>query len=91
MLLPVLHGTATNEEGVSIITQRLLDECRQELSAVYPFSKQEMNFLDGVNAKGKIVPSLITSEVELQARIARHPMLLWKAMNVSKHFEGNKN
>ncbi len=91
MLLPVLHGTATNEEGISIIAQRLLDECRQGISAVYPFSEKEMVFLDGVNAKGKIVPSLITSDTQLQARISRHPMLLWKVMNVSKHFRDNKD
>ena len=86
MLVPVIHKTAVDKEGVEVFSKRLLDECRQGLSAIYPFTKQEMDFLDGVNAKGKIIPSLITSDTQLQTRIARHPMLLWKAMNVIKHF-----
>ena len=86
MLVPVIHKTAVDKEGVEVFSKRLLDECRQGLSAIYPFTKQEMDFLDGVNAKGEIIPSLITLDTQLQTRIARHPMLLWKAMNVSKHF-----
>jgi hypothetical protein len=86
MLVPVIHKKAVDKEGVEIFSRRLLEECRQALSAIYPLSEQEMEFLDGINAKGKIVPSLITSDKQLQTRIAKHPMLLWKAMNVSKHF-----
>ena len=87
MLIPVIHRIATfDEEDIAVFAQRLVDECRQSLSAVYPFSKQEMDFLDGVITKGKIEPSLITAETQLQARIEKHPMLLWKVMNVNKHF-----
>ncbi len=87
MLLPMLHKTVTNGKDVAAFTQRWVDGCRKSLSAVFPFTKKEMDFLDAVNAKGRIVPSLITGDIRLQARIARHPMLLWKTMNVKKHFE----
>ena len=88
MLTPVIHRVAVDDkDGIEVFAQRLVNECKQNLSAVYPFSKQEMDFLDGIIAKGKIEPSLITTDKQLQARIEKHPMLLWKVMNVNKHFE----
>lgn len=88
MLTPVIHRVAVDDkDGIEVFAQRLVNECKQNLSAIYPFSEQEMDFLDGVIAKGKIEPSLITTDKQLQARIVKHPMLLWKVMNVNKHFE----
>lgn len=87
MLMPVIHRvTASDVKDTTAFAKRLIDECRQNLSAVYPFSKQELDFLDGVNTKGRIDPSLITEDTQLQARIKKHPMLRWKVMNVNKHF-----
>jgi hypothetical protein len=45
-----------------------------------------MAFLDRILSEGQIEPSLLTADAEVQTRIMRHPMLLWKAMNVRKHF-----
>jgi hypothetical protein len=35
--------------------------------------------------KGKIVPSLLTSDKDLMARISRQPLLEWKALNVREY------
>ncbi|KAF5429235.1 hypothetical protein C5S39_09180 [Candidatus Methanophagaceae archaeon] len=69
-----------------MFVQRLVSECREQLSVVYPLSAQEMEFLDRILTKGQIEPSLLTTDTEVQDRITRNPMLLWKAVNVRRHF-----
>jgi len=88
MLTPVLHGNIAGYGKIDVpdFAQRLVEECRDELSVVFPLSVKEMEFLDRILTKGQIEPSLITEDVELQTRILRHPMLLWKAVNVRNHF-----
>jgi len=88
MLIPLLHAhiAGDGENDVQAFAQRLAAECRKELSIVFPLSVEEIEFLDRILTKGQIEPSLITADVELQTRIMRHPMLLWKAVNVRKHF-----
>jgi len=34
----------------------------------------------------EIEPSLITTDADVQDRITRNPMLLWKAVNVRRYF-----
>ena len=88
MLTPVLHGNiaGSGKKDAQDFAQRLVEECRHELSVVFPLSVKEMEFLDRILTRGEIEPSLITADAELQTRILRHPMLLWKAVNVRKHF-----
>ena len=86
--MPVIHKI-TDPESDIIAFSKLVDECKKNLSVVFPFTKQEIDFLEGVNTKGKIEPSLITDDVQLQARIEKHPMLLWKVMNVNIHRSGS--
>ncbi|KGM38556.1 hypothetical protein JY97_15530 [Alkalispirochaeta odontotermitis] len=87
MLIPLLHANIVGDEqyDVQVFAQSLVDNCRNELSVVFPLKVEEMEFLDRILTKGQIKPSLITADVELQTRIMRHPMLLWKALNVRKH------
>ncbi len=47
---------------------------------------QEMEFLDRILTKGEIEPSLLTTDTDVQDRITRSPMLLWKAVSVRRHF-----
>ncbi len=53
---------------------------------VLPISDEEMAFLDRLNGDGEIHPELLTKDDDLQERIRINPGLLWKALNVKKHF-----
>ena len=46
----------------------------------------QRRFLDELNDRGDIVPELLTGDTHLQCLIRVHPGLLWKALNVKKHF-----
>jgi hypothetical protein len=85
-LIPLLRRdylTNTGEPG--ILGNRLLEECRQALDVVLPLSKTEMEFLNQLLEKGEINPSLLTTNKELAEGISRHPLLVWKALNVRQH------
>jgi hypothetical protein len=57
-------------------------ECREALSVVLPLTEKELAFIDKLNGDGEIVPQLLTDDSVLIDRIARHPALQWKALNV---------
>jgi predicted nucleotidyltransferase component of viral defense system len=87
-LLPLLRqsqriGPAESEEWA----RGLVEACRKELERLLPFTDAEREFLDRLLDRGEIVPSLITPDAALADRIARHPLLGWKAQNVRKHKE----
>lgn len=85
-LFPVMRQNLVPGEGdLSQYGQKLVAECRDKLSIVYPFSEKEMAFLDFLLNKGEINGALLTNEQEMQDRINRHPMLHWKALNVRKY------
>ena len=64
---------------------RMVNECREALSAVLPISEAERVFLDALLDEGRIEPSLLTDDESLQDRIRRQPLLEWKAQNVRQH------
>jgi predicted nucleotidyltransferase component of viral defense system len=82
-LLPLLP--AGSAEGDDSYGKRIVEDCRQRLSVVLPFTDSEMEFLNLLLDKGEIVPSLLTSDKDLQGRISRHPLLEWKALNVREY------
>jgi len=87
MLIPVLRENfVSGGENISMFVQRLVSECRELLAVVYPLSAQEMEFLDRILTKGKIEPSFLTTDADVQDRITRNPMLLWKVVNVRSYF-----
>lgn len=88
MLLPVLNDNIINQISDASLSfgKRLVDECRARLGALCRFTESELEFLNAILDRGEIKPELITSDYELQTRIAGQPMLQWKAMNVRKHF-----
>ena len=65
-------------------------ECREALRAVLPLSDREREFIERINGIGVIAPDLLTDDKELANRIARHPALLWKALNVRDFKRGAK-
>lgn len=87
-LLPLLRAEVIDSLGEprSAWGERLLNECRAALSIVLPLRDNERAFLDRLLDKGEIEPELLTDDAELIARAKRHPDLLWKALNVRKHY-----
>jgi hypothetical protein len=64
---------------------RIVEECRERLAYVLPFTGAEMEFLNRLLDYGEIEPSLLTEDEALVERIRQHPMLHWKALNVRKY------
>jgi predicted nucleotidyltransferase component of viral defense system len=85
-LLPLLRRTSAEENEPQIFYgKRMVKECQHALSTVLPFSDSETEFLNQLLDKGNVVPSLMTSDENLQDRIRRHPLIEWKALNVRKY------
>ena len=59
-----------------------MEETRNALDSLLPFTESEKEFLDRLLDYGEIVPSLLTDDEGLAARIRHHPGLEWKALNV---------
>lgn len=86
-LIPMLRAdVAPARDQIAGWTQQLVAECRDLLSVVLPLEPPERKFLDALNDRGEIVPELLTDEARMQDLIRAHPGLLWKALNVKKHF-----
>ena len=66
-------------------TEKMVAECKDGLTAVLPLEASERQFLDALNDRGEIIPSLLTTDSRLQQVIQTHPGLLWKARNVRRH------
>ena len=58
--------------------------CRARVQPRLAFTPNERAFLDGVVERGEIHAALLDVEPDVHDRIARMPMLLWKAENVRK-------
>ena len=85
-LVPTLRLGAMQElSGSGNYGRGLVEECRQALSAILPFTDREFEFLDLLLDKGQIDGSFLTADVTLQNRIQRQPLLEWKALNVRQH------
>ncbi len=88
-LLPTLRRDGATE-GLSPAHwgARLLDETRDALADLLPFTETESEFLDRILDQGEIAPELVTTDAGLTDRIKRHPLLQWKALNVRRHKSG---
>ena len=85
-LFPLLRmRSVEGDESPASYGKRLVEECRDRLSVVLPFTDSETEFLNLLLDKGEVVPSLLTSDKDLQERISRHPLLEWKALNVREY------
>jgi len=85
-LIPTLRvAESAEQESFDQYGLRLVEECRQALSVVLPFSENEKAFLDLLLEQGEIDSSILTSDLDLQQRIQKQPLLEWKAVNVRKH------
>lgn len=87
MLVPMLRdGVTPKRKEIQSWTNRLVAECREQLAPLLPLSIEEIAFLSALNDRGEVKPELLTADDALKQRISAHPGLLWKALNVKKHF-----
>lgn len=86
-LIPMLRyrSRPPDVRDVEIWTRKLVDDTQALLGVVLPLTDNEMHFLTRLNDQGAIEPEHLTRDPRLQDRIARHPGLAWKALNVRKH------
>ena len=63
----------------------LVEECQKDLANVLPFTVAESEFLDLLLDTGEIDATILTTNLDLQQRIQKHPLLQWKALNVKRH------
>ncbi|HNS45492.1 MAG TPA: nucleotidyl transferase AbiEii/AbiGii toxin family protein, partial [Alphaproteobacteria bacterium] len=81
-LIPTLRASGIERIQKDHFGKSLVADCRNFLSVLLPFTKNEMEFLDQVLDKGTIAPEFLTDDEDMQDRIRHHPLLEWKAMNV---------
>ncbi|HAJ26304.1 MAG TPA: nucleotidyl transferase AbiEii/AbiGii toxin family protein [Syntrophus sp. (in: bacteria)] len=81
-LIPTLRAAGIERLPQNHFGKGLVEDCRNLLAALLPFTEAEMEFLNRVLDKGEIEPELLTDDVDLQNRIKKHPLLEWKAVNV---------
>lgn len=79
--IPLSGNLASTEQ----YGNQLLEECRQSLSTVLPFTGPERTFLDLLLDHGEIKATILTDNTRLQQCIQKQPLLEWKAINVRKH------
>lgn len=85
-LTPTLRSASVQEIGnTEAFGKRLVEETKEALSFLFPFSDSEKEFLDRLLDQGEIIPALLTDDADLQSKIQGHPLLAWKAVNVRKH------
>lgn len=87
-LIPLLRSNEITGDGNhERWASRLVEECRQAISIVLPFTEKEREFLDHILDHGDIKPLLITDDKDMAERIRKHPGLQWKALNVKEFKE----
>lgn len=85
-LQPLLRrGDAEHLLDAADWARAMLEQVRSGLSWLLPLNEQATEFLTRLNDHGEIRPELLTTDVEMQARLVEHPGLLWKALNVRRH------
>jgi hypothetical protein len=85
-LIPMLRlGAIQGTDGAEKYGKKLMEECRQALSAVLPFNDAEREFLYLLLDKGEIDSTILTADATFQSRIQQQPLLKWKALNVRKY------
>lgn len=70
--------------GQKAWTENAIKLCKERLEPILDLTAGERAFLEGVIEKGEIDASGLDADDELRARIARMPMLKWKAGNAAK-------
>lgn len=84
-LLPVLRRQFIENDMPANWAEQMIHQCKDALSVVLPLKDHEIAFLDALLDRGDIKPELLTDDSDMAKRIATHPLLQWKAVNVKRH------
>lgn len=85
-LIPTLHlKKRYGRNEASEFGSWLLQGCKENLSAILPYTDSERQFLDLLLGQGEIDASLLTADKTLQQSIESQPLLKWKVLNVRRH------
>lgn len=86
MLIPMFKLNKEIEHK-KIITwsNTLLSECQLVLTKLLPLNSNEIEFLNALLDRGKILPELISDDKCVCDKIALQPGLLWKAHNIKQY------
>ncbi|HZZ33437.1 MAG TPA: nucleotidyl transferase AbiEii/AbiGii toxin family protein [Phenylobacterium sp.] len=79
------QGAFTDAGGSQAWIEDSVAACRQGLAGLFDRTPGEQRFLDALLDRGEIDPSGLDAPEEVRARIARMPMLAWKAQHVVAH------
>ena len=84
-LLPSLRASSIKDMSAADYGTSLVEECREAMSTLLPFTDAEQAFLDRLLDYGEIDATYLTSDAMLQQRIQAQPWLEWKAQNVRQY------
>lgn len=82
------RGTFKDAGGMRAWIEESVAICRDCLRGLFEWSEGERRFLDALIEGGEIDPSGLDAPPDVIERIARMPMLAWKAQNVAAHVAG---
>lgn len=86
MLLPVLRDEQLKDKKTIITwSQSLIGTCKQHLTRIISYTQNELDFLTGILDHGKLTPEFLTHDTKLIETLNKHPVLLWKCLNVQEH------
>lgn len=81
----VPQGTFKDVGGMRTWIEESVELCRTALGGLLEWSDGESRFLDALIDRGEIDPSGLDAPAQVIERIARMPMLAWKAQNVAAY------
>ena len=84
-LVPLLRVRAGAESRGASITEALQSKVRPVVEKMIRWSEDESRFLDRLLDDGELEPEHVADDLEIQERISRQPMLLWKQKHVRQH------
>ena len=80
-LIPVLHRGIIANHNYNEIEKwaiKIVNECKEKLLLLLPFSSDEQIFLELFQQKGMLKPELICEDVTFCAKVKDHPLLRWR-------------
>ena len=87
-LVPVMRiDLVQREEDTALWAERLVNETKELVGRLLPFTEAEIEFLNRIRDYGRIEGILLTKDEEMLRRINQHPGLQWRAL---KAFEAKR-